>query len=233
MLVRSGSGCPVGVLERQAVVGRTRILVVDDHGIVREGVSAILDRESGMKVVGTAESGLEALKLAIRLKPDVITMEMHLPDGSGIDAAVPILASVPRSRIVVLSECHTSEHVYRAWRAGVRGYVWKGDTGVELIHAIQAVVSGGHYLSEGVCNTPLHRLLETRPSRSPVDLLSDRERQVLHLTVSGSSSATTARLLNLSPKTVDTYRSRVMNKLGVSSLPELVRFCISNGITMT
>jgi DNA-binding NarL/FixJ family response regulator len=208
-----------------------RILIVDDHGIVRDGLAALLEKQEHMQVVGTAATGKEAVVAAVRLKPDVIIMDLVLPELSGIDAMERILCLLPQTQIVVLSVCHTSEHVVRALRAGARGYVLKEAGGAEIVCAVQAVIVGERYLSSRITEVVIDSLLNKAGLLSPLERLSGREREVLHLTVGGSSSAEIARQLSLSRKTVDTYRSRVMEKLGVVDLTGLIHFAIEHAMT--
>jgi DNA-binding NarL/FixJ family response regulator len=206
------------------------ILIVDDHGIVRDGLAVILQKQEHMQVVGTAATGREAVDAATRLKPDVIIMDLVLPELSGVDATERILSLLPRTRVVVLSVCHTSEHVFRALRAGARGYVLKEATGVELVSAVKAVFVGQPYLSPQITEVVIDSLLRKAAAHSPLERLSGREREVLHLTAGGSSSAEIARQLSLSRKTVDTYRSRVMEKLGVADRTGLIHFAIEHAM---
>jgi len=208
-----------------------RIVVVDDHGIVRDGLSALLDGHFHMNVVGSVANGKEAVAAAEHLKPDVIVMDLVLPELSGIDATTRILALLPLTRIVILSACDTSEHVFRALRAGARGYVLKEGASTELVQAVLTVVAGDRYLSPGITGVLIDALLNDAAPASPIESLSPREREVLHLTVSGASSAEIGEKLSLSRKTVDTYRSRVMGKLGVPDLAGLIRFAIAHAMT--
>jgi DNA-binding NarL/FixJ family response regulator len=207
------------------------IVVVDDHGIVRDGLSALLDGHFHMSVVGSVANGKEAVLAAERLKPDVVVMDLVLPELSGIDATTRILATLPSTRIVILSACDTSEHVFRALRAGARGYVLKESASAELVHAVLAVVAGERYLSPRITGVVIDTLLGDAAPASPIESLSPREREVLHLTVSGASSAEIGEKLSLSRKTVDTYRSRLMGKLGVPDLAGLIRFSIAHAMT--
>ena len=207
-----------------------RILIVDDHGIVRDALAVFLEKQEHMQVVGTAANGKEAVVAAERLKPDVIIMDLVLPELSGVDATERILSLLPRTQVVALSVCHTSEHVFRALRAGARGYVLKEAAGVELVCAVKAVFVGQPYLSPRITEVVIGSLLNKAASHSPLERLSGREREVLHLTASGSSSAEIARHLSLSRKTVDTYRSRVMEKLGVADRTGLIHFAIEHGM---
>jgi DNA-binding NarL/FixJ family response regulator len=207
------------------------IVVVDDHGIVRDGLCALLDGHFHMTVVGSVANGKDAILAAERLKPEVIVMDLVLPELSGIDATLRILAVLPLTRIVILSACDTSEHVFRALRAGARGYVLKECASAELVQAVLAVVAGERYLSPRITGVVIDSLLGDAESASPIESLSPREREVMHLTVSGASSAEIGIKLSLSRKTVDTYRSRVMGKLGVPDLAGLVRFAVAHAMT--
>jgi len=216
--------------ELPVVSGTVRVLVVDDHGIVRDGLTLLLGRQQHMEVVGTATTGKEAIDAAARLKPDVIVMDLMLPELSGVDATARILSISPQIHVVVLSVSHTSEHVFRALRAGARGYVVKEAAGVELVRAITAVLAGERYLSPLITELLIRGLLDDSYGLSPLERLSGREREVLHLTVAGSTSAEIAEHLSLSRRTVDTYRSRLMEKLGVSDLTTLIRFAIEHAM---
>jgi DNA-binding NarL/FixJ family response regulator len=207
--------------------------VVDDHGIVRDGLTLLLGRQQHMEVVGTATTGKEAIDAAARLKPDVIVMDLMLPELSGVDATARILSISPQIHVVVLSVSHTSEHVFRALRAGAHGYVVKEAAGVELVRAITAVLAGERYLSPLITELLIRGLLDDSYGLSPLERLSGREREVLHLTVAGSTSAEIAEHLSLSRRTVDTYRSRLMEKLGVADLTTLIRFAVEHAITPT
>jgi DNA-binding NarL/FixJ family response regulator len=208
-----------------------QIVVVDDHGIVRDGVTALLHGHFHMRVVATAANGKDAVLAVERLKPDVVVMDLVLPELSGIDATLRILAALPHTRVVILSACDTSEHVSRALRAGARAYVLKESAGTELVRAVLAVVAGERYLSPQLTGVVIDALLADPSPPSPIESLSMREREVMHLTATGASSADIGRKLSLSPKTVDTYRSRVMGKVGVSDLAGLIRFSIAHGMS--
>jgi DNA-binding NarL/FixJ family response regulator len=204
-----------------------RIVVVDDHGIVREGLMALLNRQEGMTVVGSASTGKAAILAAERLKPDIIIMDLMLPDLNGIDATERILSANRATQIIALSASHTAEHVCRALRAGARGYVVKDARGAELVEAVRAVASGKQYLSERA-QIPLDALRAGRLGKTPIERLSTREREVLHRIVEGSTSVAIAKELSLSRKTVDTYRARLMVKLGVANRTALIRLAIEN-----
>jgi DNA-binding NarL/FixJ family response regulator len=204
----------------------TRILLVDDHDIVREGLMALLSRTVGMTVVGTAVTGEDAVLAARRLSPDVIVMDLVLPILNGLDATRRILSEWPLTHIVALSGCHTSEHVHRALRAGARGYVTKTSAGSDLVAAVKAVIAGNRYISAGIMPVTLEALGGRSGSTRSCGHLSEREFMVLRLLVAGLSSTRIARQLSVSPKSVDTYRHRLMVKLGVANRAELIRVAV-------
>jgi DNA-binding NarL/FixJ family response regulator len=206
------------------------LLVVDDHGIVREGLVAMLKRETGFAVLGSAACGKQAILSAQRLKPAIIIMDLVLPDMSGIDAMQRILSVLPKTRFIFVSACHTIEHVYRALRAGALGYVIKEAPAEELVVALRAVREGKRFVSPEVTPPTIGSLCFSLP-KSPLERLSRRERDVLHQIVAGGSSADIALRLSLSRKTIDTYRGRLMTKLGVRNRSALIRFVIENEYT--
>jgi DNA-binding NarL/FixJ family response regulator len=202
-----------------------RILVVDDHSIVRSGLAILLDREE-MKVVGSAATGEEAVLAAQRLRPDVIIMDLMLPTLNGLDATRRILREFPRTHVIALSACHTPEHVHRALRAGARGYVLKTAAGADILSAVTAVAAGNQYVSPGITALFVDGVLNASIPRTPFESLSTRENEVLRCIVAGSSSSDIASKLSLSRKTIDTYRSRIMVKLGVANRSALIRFAV-------
>lgn len=215
-------------MDDPVTVRPVRILVVDDHGIVREGLAALLERGDDMKVVGFAATGEEAVLSAKRLKPDVIIMDLVLPVLNGIDATRRILGESPATHIIALSACHAPEQVRRALRAGVRGYVLKSAAGDELLRAVKAVTAGKQYVSPAISSLFVDGVLSTSIPPTPYDRLSAREREVLRRIVTGSTSSDIAGQLALSRKTVDTYRGRMMVKLGVSNRAALIRFALAH-----
>jgi DNA-binding NarL/FixJ family response regulator len=207
----------------------TTILVVDDHEMVREGLRVLLERDPRFQVIGGAADGNEAITAARRMRPDIIIMDLALPELGGIDATKRIRAELPDTAVIVLSSSFTSEHVFRALRAGAIGYVLKQSAAAELLQAVLAAATGKQYLSAQIASSlDLAQMDVTR--LSPVERLSTREREVLQLTVSGWTSAEIARKLFLSPKTVETYRSRIMEKLGVEDHTALVRFAVEHDL---
>jgi len=206
------------------------VLVVDDHGIVREAVKCLLEQLAQMLVVGSASSGKEAVVAAKRLKPDLILMDLVLPELNGLDAIERILALMPETRIIVLSMCQTSQHVAAALRAGARGYVVKQAATKELHRAVLTVMRGKRYLSPQIADFASNTITRNK-NLSPLEHLSAREREVLHLTVAGMTSAAMALKLNLSRKSVETYRSRIIKKLCVTDHAALIRFAIEHALT--
>jgi DNA-binding NarL/FixJ family response regulator len=183
-----------------------------------------------MDVVGLAANGEQAVLAAQRLRPEVIIMDLVLPILNGIEATRRVLSLLPQTKVIVLSACYTSEHVYRALRAGALGYVVKEAVGSELVRAVRVVLSGKQYLSPSIAAVIGGGWPSDPSKRSPLESLSARERDVLHRTVEGFSSAQIALQLSLSPKTIDTYRSRLMQKLGVSDRSTLIHFAIQQAL---
>ena len=205
-----------------------KVLLVDDHAVMREGLAALLSR-AGIDVIGTASNGREAVRLARELVPDAVVMDISMPDLNGIEAARQIRVRAPSVRVVMLSMHASREHVHQALAAGADGYVLKESAAAEVATAVRAVAAGRRYLSPSIEAA----MLEAGGSaaRGPVESLSTRERQVLQLVVEGGSSAEIARTVHLSPKTVETYRSRLMKKLGVANVTALVKFAVQHGLT--
>lgn len=207
-----------------------RVLLADDHAVIRDGLKALLQRAADISVVGEAANGRDAVRRSEELKPDVVIMDLTMPGLNGIDAARLLRKKCPATRVVMLSMHSDAEHVFRALEAGATGFVLKESAGEDVAAAVRAVHVGQRYLSRSI-ETP--ELAARSPARgvSPLDRLSAREREVLQLVVEGHSSAEIAATIHLSPKTVETYRVRLMAKLGVRDVPGLVRFAIEHGLT--
>jgi DNA-binding NarL/FixJ family response regulator len=208
---------------------KTRVLLADDHTVVRYGLRALFEL-AGMTVVGEASEGREALRLAMELEPDAAVLDVTMPGLNGIDATAELQQRCPEVRVVILSMHADSEHVHRAFAAGASAYLLKGSAGSEIVDAVRSVCAGGRYLSRELAHLDQGEVM-AGDAPTPLDRLSARERQVLQLVVEGHSSASIATIVNLSPKSVDTYRSRLMRKLGVTDLPGLVKFAVQHGLT--
>ena len=208
-----------------------RIVLADDHAVVRDGLRVLLEAQSDMEVVGDAANGREAIRLMQQLHPDVVVMDIAMPELNGIEATLQIHDAFPSAQILVLSMHSTTEHIFRALQAGARGYLLKDSAGAEVVDAIRVVHAGRRYLSQKIASAVIDDYISERQRASPLDSLSRRERQILQLVAEGKSSAEAAAMLFLSPKTVDTYRSRMMQKLGIADLPSLVKFAIQHGVT--
>jgi DNA-binding NarL/FixJ family response regulator len=208
-----------------------RLLLADDHAIVREGVSYLLTAQADMEVVGGAETASQAVALSVQLRPEIVVMDISLPGLSGIEATRQVVEAVPSTRVLILSMHSSPEHVYQAFGAGAMGYVLKEAAGTELVTAVRTVHAGRTYLSTRLPHEVMDRYFLERATSSPLQSLSMRERQVLELVVEGYSSTEIGTSLSLSPKSVDTYRSRIMRKLSIGDLPGLVKFAIRHGLT--
>jgi DNA-binding NarL/FixJ family response regulator len=209
---------------------KIRVLLADDHAMMRDGLKALLSASPDIAVVAEVGNGRDAVRRVQELKPDVVVMDIAMPDLNGIEATRILCERCPGTRIVILSMHSSSEHVFRAIDAGATGYLLKESAGSEVVAAVRAAHRGQRYLSRGISAIPPRTQLAAGGT-GPLDSLSRRERQVLQLVVEGHSSAEIAQRVHLSPKTVETYRSRLMKKLGVSDVPALVKFAIQHGIT--
>lgn len=210
------------------------VLIADDHAIVREGLRFLLETQGDVKVIGEAADGREVLRKALKLRPDVVVMDIAMPELNGIDAARQIRHDCPATRVIILSMHSTKEHVYRALQAGASAYVLKESAGKEILTALITVQAGHRYLSQKLADVLLDdmsRLHGFQGYQDPLSCLSSREREVLQLLVEGNSSARIAEKLFLSVKTAETYRSRIMQKLGIHDIPGLVKFAIQHGLT--
>jgi two-component system, NarL family, response regulator NreC len=208
-----------------------RVLIVDDHEVVAEGLSHMLARCKDIEVLGIARSGREAVRRAVELDPDVILMDSSMEDLNGIEAARLIRERGLRSRIVMLSVHSEPLHVVRALRAGASGYVPKSSAGSDVVEAIRAVNSGQRYVHPSIASGVLSQLVESEADDDPLRKLSSRERQVLQLIAEGKAVADIAERLSLSARTVETYRARLMYKLDIHDVPSLVKLAIRHGLT--
>ena len=206
----------------------TRILLADDHAVVRQGVRMILAAHPDMEIVGEAGNGREAVELAERLKPEVVVMDVSMPELNGIEATRRLAASTPHTRVLALSMHKDSVYVREILRAGARGYLLKDSVAADLVSAVRAVASGEGYLSPQVSNAVLDDY--RRHVTNPIDMLTSREREVLQMLAEGKTNKEIAGVLNLSAYTVEAHRGRIMEKLNVHTIADLVRFAVRNGL---
>jgi two-component system response regulator NreC len=209
---------------------KTRLLLADDHAVLRAGLRLLLDGHADLKVVGEAGDGAEALQLAAELRPDLILLDLTMPGLSGLEALPALRKAAPGARILILTMHDDEGYLRQALRAGASGYVLKKAADSELISAVRAVQRGEIYVHPSLTKALLEDLLPTTDEEGPAnpwDSLSEREREVLILVARGHTSAEIAEQLSLSPKTVETYRSRGMEKLGLRSRAALVQFALA------
>jgi DNA-binding NarL/FixJ family response regulator len=195
---------------------------------------SLLADEPDIDVVGEAADGRDAVCQVEQLHPDVVVMDIAMPEMNGIEATYQIRQTCPPTQVIILSMYATSEHIFRALEAGARGYLLKESAGTEVISAVREVAAGHRYLSQKISAKIMEGFVyqyKEATAESPLALLSTREREVLQFVVEGKSSAEIADILYLSPKTVETYRSRLMKKLDIHDIPSLVKFAIQHGLT--
>ena len=206
-----------------------RVLIADDHAVVAEGLRHRIEAERDIEVVACVGDGRAAVQQARELQPDVIIMDLSMPELNGADATRAILERDPRCRVIVLSMYAQREYVRRALKAGAAGYVVKRSAAKEVVEAIRAVHAGQRYLSPRVADVVLDDYSNEKQD-DPLARLSAREREVLQLLAEGRTGAQIAERLSLSQKTVETYRARLVEKLGIRDLAGLVRFAIQKGL---
>lgn len=203
------------------------VFLADDHVVVRQGLKALLERE-GFQVTGEASDGHTALQLIPSLNPDVAVIDVAMPLMNGIELAEQLLKSCPKTKSIVLTEHDEDQYVKAALRAGVRGYVLKGQAGTDLVQAIHHVMRGRTYLSPGISQVVVEAFLNKTELKP--ELLSSRERQVLQLIGEGKATKEVASLLGISVKTAESHRSRLMQKLDIHEVASLVRYAIRRGL---
>jgi DNA-binding NarL/FixJ family response regulator len=207
-----------------------KALLVDDHAVVRDGLRALLQAQPDMEVVGDASNGRDAVSQARQLHPDVVVMDIAMPTMNGVEATYQVRHACPAAQVLILSMHYTPEHIFQGLQAGARGYLLKESAGAEVVEAVRAVHSGDRYLSRKIAATVVDDYVAERRKASSLETLSRRERHVLQLIAEGLSNAEAAAVLYLSPKTVETYRSRLMHKLGLDDVPALVKYAIQHGL---
>ena len=205
-----------------------RILIADDHGVVAEGLKHVVETQPDMQVVAIVGDGREAVRMAREVQPDVVLMDLSMPELNGADATRAILERDANCKVIALSMYVEREYVRRALKAGASGYVVKRSAAKEVVEAIRAVHAGQRYLSPRVADVVIDDYSEERDD--PLARLSAREREVLQLLAEGRTGAEIAQRLSLSQKTVETYRARLVEKLGIRDVAGLVRFAIQRGL---
>lgn len=213
---------------------RIRVLLVDDHALVRQGFRRILEDEPDIEVVGEAGGGAEAIELDRRLEPDVVVMDMAMPEINGLHAAIEILRRQPARRILMLSMYSDESYVRNALDAGVRGYILKNALETDLTRAVRTLAGGGQFLSTELSDLAIRRLRgrDEAPSDDPFSRLSQREIQVLRLIALGRSTKEIAALLGVSANTVAVHRTNLMNTLGVHKAAELALLAVKKGLVL-
>jgi two-component system response regulator NreC len=212
---------------------KLRILLADDHIVMRTGLRALLERQPNLEVVGESDNGRETVALADSLKPDVVVMDVGMPILSGIEATQTIVTQNPTVAVVILSMHADESYVMRALKAGARGYLLKDSAAADLIGAIQAVSQGKSFFSPKVSRILAEdyvRVLKQKGAVDIYDLLTSREREILQLLAEGKTNKEVATALNISPYTVETHRSHILQKLNLHNSAELVLYAVRKGI---
>lgn len=212
---------------------KTRILLADDHGVVRKGLRFLLESEPDFEVVGEAADGRQAVDLAAELEPDVVVMDIAMPRLNGIDATGQIVRRSPKAGVIILSMHSDEEYLVRALSAGAKGYLLKDSAEADLVRAIRSASEGKPFFSPAIAKTLLEdylRRLQQRGLDDSYELLSDREKEVLHLLAEGKTNKEVATLLDLSPYTVETHRNRLMQKLNLHNTAEIVLYAVRKKI---
>jgi two-component system response regulator NreC len=212
---------------------KLRILIADDHTLVRQGIRKILEERGEWIVVAEAHDGREAVKLAVELKPDVIVLDVSMPEMNGVDAAAQITRKVPGANVLMLSMHADDGSIVRALRSGARGYLLKDSADSDLLRAVIAVSSGESFFSPAVASVMLDdyvRHLAEKGSGDRYEALSEREREIFQLVAEGKSNKRIAELLCISPTTVETHRSNILQKLDLHSTAELVLYAVRRGV---
>jgi DNA-binding NarL/FixJ family response regulator len=213
---------------------RARILIVDDHEVVREGLRALLEKTDGWSVCGEASNGRQAVELALESKPDLVVLDLGMPELNGLEAARRILKALPRCGLVALSAYQEEAVVRDVIAAGVRGYVLKSESARDLVLAVQSVLEGRPFFSAKIADVVLGNVAGRPGGGSALDppgvRLTGREREVLQLLAEGNSNKEVAATLGLGVKTTATHRANLMKKLGVRSVGDLVRYAVRNRV---
>jgi DNA-binding NarL/FixJ family response regulator len=220
-------------MERITTMPRIRILLADDHAVVRDGLRALLEKQPDMAVSGEASDGREAVRIAEEDAPDVVVMDIAMPNMNGIEATRRIVASRPATGVVILSMHQDESYVLRSLKAGARGYLLKDSLRSDVVEAIRLVSQGRSFLTRKVSRLLQEdyvRQMERRGVEDSYDLLTDREREILQLIAEGRTNKEVASVLNIGLTTVETHRMHILQKLGLHSIPELILYAVRKGI---
>ena len=209
---------------------RIRILLADDHTVLRSGLRALLSAQADLEVAGEAADGGEALRLAQTIKPDVVVMDIGMPGVSGIDATARIRRELPATKVLILSMHDDQGYLRQALRAGASGYVLKKAADTELLAAIRAAARGEVFLDPSLAKGFVEDVVLPKAQEPDIPMLSDREREVLHLLARGHTNQQVADRLCIGVKSVETYKARLMEKLGLKGRAELVRYALTHGL---
>ena len=214
-------------------MSRVRIVLADDHTVMRSGLKLLLERESDFSVVGEAQDGREVVRVVEEQSPDVVVMDVAMPNLNGIEATTRILDAYPRTAVIILSMHSDEGYVLRALKAGARAYLLKDSAESDLIAAVRKVKEGRTFFSPAISNLLVEdyvREIRNRGVEDSYELLTGRERELLQLLAEGKTTKEAAAYLQLSPYTVDTHRGNLMRKLNVNSLAELILYAVRKGI---
>jgi len=207
-----------------------RVLLVDDHAVVREGVRRLLEDCRDIQIVAEASDGDEAIRMARTLLPDLAVIDLSMPGRDGIEVTKMLARELPKIKVLILTMHANEDYAVRMLQAGVCGFVGKGAASSELLAAVLKVAHGGSYLQPALLEKLPQRIANGAPHASPVESLSDRELQVLKMLADGHTGREIGGLLHLSVKTVDTYRARLLTKLRLQTTADLIRFALRHGV---
>jgi len=212
---------------------KVRVFLADDHTLVRQGFRRMLEDDPRIEVVGEASTGLGTVDQCAKLKPDVVVMDLYMPELGGLEAMAEVLKANPQTKVIILSMYSNENYVRKAFELGAKGYILKNAVEVDLTHAVMAVMDGGAYMSPGISNIVIESLKSGSlqdTSQDPYEQLTLREKEVLHLIAQGKSNKEIATLLNISVNTVAVHRARVMDTLNIHRTAELVLYAVKKGL---
>ncbi len=212
---------------------KIRVFLAEDHNLVRQGFRRILEDDSGIAVVGEASTGLSAVEQCAKLRPDVVVMDLSMPEIGGLEATAEILKANPQTKVLILSMYSNEAYVRKAFQVGAKGYILKNAIQVDLTRAVMALAEGNAYMSPGISNLAIESLKSVnlqKTTQDPYERLTLREKEVLQLIAQGKSSKEIATLLKISVNTVAVHRARVMETLGIHRTAELVLYAVKKGL---